>query len=99
MFQKGVPRLLMNEPVSSKRVKRHCMNFTIALASLPFPYIIVRFRIHGTSTPLSPGVGCFFLTLQDYNPYLVASLSIMAYSKPRFVNDKSCHKLADKVKC
>ena len=81
MFQNEVPRLLMNERVSSKRVKRHCMNFTIALASLPFPYIIVRFRIHGTSTPLSPVVGSFVHTLQDYHPYLVASLSIMAYAQ------------------
>ena len=71
----------MNERVSSKRVKRHCMNFTIALASLPFPYIIIRFRIHGTSTPLTPVVGSFFHTLQDYHPYLVASLSIMAYAQ------------------
>ena len=81
MFQKGVTRLLMNERVSSKRGKRHCMNFTIALASLPFPYIIVRFRIHGTSTPLTPVIGSFFQTLQDYHPYLVASLSIMAYAQ------------------
>ena len=69
MFQKGVPRQLMNERVSSKGVKRHCMNLTIALASLPFPYIIVRFRIHGTSTSLSPVVGSLYLTLQDYHPY------------------------------
>ena len=89
----------MNERVSSKRVKRHCMNFTVALESLHFPYIIVRFRIHGRSTPLTPVVGSFFLTLQDYNPYLVASLSIMAYFQARLVNDKSCHKLFDKVKC
>ena len=71
----------MNECVSSKRVKRHCMNFTIAIASLPFPYVIVSFRIHETSTPLPPVVGSFFLTLQDYHPYLVASLSIMAYAQ------------------
>ena len=57
------------------------MNFTIALASLPYPYIIVRFRIYGTSTPRTPVLGSFFLTLQDYNPYLVASLSIMAYAQ------------------
>ena len=81
MFQKGVPRLLMNERVSSKRVKRHCMNFTLAIESLPFPYIIVRFRICGTSTPLTPVVGSFLLTQQDYIPYLVASLSIMAYAQ------------------
>ena len=89
----------MNECVSSKHVKRHCMNFTSALVSLPFHYIIVRFRIHGTSTPLTPVVGSFFHTLQDYNPYLVTSLAIMAYSQARHVNDKSCHKLVDKVKC
>ena len=71
----------MNERVSSKGVKRHCMNFTIALASLPFPYIMFPFRIHGTSTPLTPVVGTFFLKLQDYHPYLVASLSLMAYSQ------------------
>ena len=69
MLQKGVLRLLMKERVSSKHVKRHCMNFTTALVSLPFRYIIVRFRIHGTSTPLSPVVGSLILTLQDYHPY------------------------------
>ena len=81
MFQNRVPRLLMNERVSSKRVKRHCMNFTIALASLPFPYVIVSFRIHRTSTPLTPVVLSFFQTLQDYHPSSVASLSIMAYAQ------------------
>ena len=77
----------MNERVSPKRVKRHCMNFTIDLGSLPFPYVIVSFRIHGTSTPLTPVVGRFVLTLPDYNPHLVASLSIMVYSQARLVND------------
>ena len=59
----------------------------------------MRFQIDGTCTLPTPVVGIFFLTLEDYHQYLVTSLSIMGYARALLVNDKSCHKLIDKVRC
>ena len=58
----------------------------------------MRFRIHGTCIVPTPVVGSFFLTLQDYHPYLVPSLSIIAYAAALMVSDKPFLKLVDKVR-
>ena len=99
IFKKGVPQLLMNEWVSSKHVKRHCMNFSTSLASLACSLYNHAHSYSWNCILPTPVVGSFFVTLQHYHRYLVASLSKMAYAQAWVVNDKSRLKLVDKVRC
>ena len=99
IFKKGVPQLLMNEWVSSKLVKRHCMNFSTALASLACSLYNHAHSYSWNCILPTPVVGSFFVTLQHYHRYLVASLSKMAYAQVWLVNDKPSHILVGKVRC
>ena len=89
----------MTQWVASKFVKRNCMNFPTALASLPFS-LYNRSLLYAWNL-LATNTSClYFLSKAGRLASIFSSFIVHnGCCQASLVNTKPCHKLVDKVKC